>query len=227
MIRKQFNVVIPKGDGGYELYRMKEWLRANPGYIPSGLDPSNNSHSLRNGLIKMGWSVQLTDSEERLIMPGTDVDSVLGLEDNEEGEEAVASFRLESQLQDFLASNLEQIPINGMKLKLYKDPDGKSGKEYETNKVGRIDILAVDENGDFVVCELKRAETPDKAIGQLSRYMGWVKKTVGNGKNVRGVIIAGIIDDYLKYSIEAIPDISLFEYELSFNIREVKGFDEK
>lgn len=57
--------------------------------------------------------------------------------------------------------------------------------------------------------------------------MGWVKKTIGNGKKVRGVIIAGEIDDYLKYSIEAIPNVSLYEYEIGFNLREVKEFDEK
>ena len=47
---KRFNVVIPKEDGGVEVYPMKEWLRQHPDHIPSGLDgTSSTSHELRNG----------------------------------------------------------------------------------------------------------------------------------------------------------------------------------
>jgi hypothetical protein len=70
---KRFNVVIPKEDGGVELYPMKEWLRQHPDQLP-GWDPnSNTSHQLRDAFKfkKKGWSVQDTDSEVRLIMPGT------------------------------------------------------------------------------------------------------------------------------------------------------------
>ncbi|HML18002.1 MAG TPA: hypothetical protein VK419_13310, partial [Bryobacteraceae bacterium] len=68
---KRFNVVIPRADGGVELYPMKEWLRQHPDRVPAGLNATlSTSHELRNGLKKMGWSVQMTDSEVRLVMPG-------------------------------------------------------------------------------------------------------------------------------------------------------------
>ena len=224
MNRQRFTVAIPNEEGGIVLYTMKGWLRQHPEKMPPGLgsDPSiPNSRQLFAGLKKMGWSFQESDEEIRLFPPGIPVQSIR----EEDDDETETYFALESQLQDFLASNLEQIPINGMKLKLYKGSDGRSGKEYDTKTVGKIDILANDEKGDLVVCELKRAAAPDQAIGQLSRYMGWVKKTIGIGKKVRGVIIAGEIDDYLKYSIEAIPDVSLYEYKVRFDLKEVKGFD--
>ena len=64
---KRFNVVIAKDDGGVELYPMKEWLRQHPDRVPTGLDAtSSTSHELRNGLKKIGWSVQSTDNEVRL-----------------------------------------------------------------------------------------------------------------------------------------------------------------
>ena len=34
---KRFNVLIPKEDGGVEVYPMKEWLRQHPEPFPPGL----------------------------------------------------------------------------------------------------------------------------------------------------------------------------------------------
>lgn len=68
---KRFNVVIPKDDGGAEFYPMKEWLRQHPDQLPGWDANGSTSHQLRDALKKKGWSVQETDSEVRLIMPGT------------------------------------------------------------------------------------------------------------------------------------------------------------
>jgi hypothetical protein len=49
----RYNVVIAKGDGGVEIYPMKEWLRQHPDSIPAGLDATDStSQQLRNGLIE-------------------------------------------------------------------------------------------------------------------------------------------------------------------------------
>src|SRR5690606_19566149 len=80
-------------------------------------------------------------------------------------------FALEEHLQDFLIRNLSTIKKH--KLKLYED-DERRGKEFPT-AVGPIDILTVDENGDFYVFETKLSKGMDRALGQLLRYMGWVK----------------------------------------------------
>ena len=42
----------------------------------------------------------------------------------------------------------------------------------------------------FCVFELKRAVTTDKAIGQVTRYMGWVMENLTKGKPVYGIIVA-------------------------------------
>ncbi len=222
---KKFSVVIAQDDGGSVSYPMKEWLRQHPEHMPSGLDATlSTSHQLRNGLKKLGWLVQDSALETKLIMPGTTFEQVnlsINTEDETEGEfSSETSFGLEYQLRDFLAQNISAIPVNGKRIKLYVDPTGRDGIEFPT-AVGPIDILGVDEDGSFVVFELKRANTSDRAIGQLARYIGWIKQTIGKGKDVRGVIVAGNISENLRYATLAMPNVSLFEYEVSFKLNPV------
>ena len=220
---KRFNIVVPKEDGGVELYAMKEWLRQHPQHVPSGLDAtSSTSHQLRNGLRRVGWSVQETPSEVRLILPGAGeaaVGAVLGEGvDSEEPETPEASFGLEFQLRDFIAQNIGAIDVRGKRLRLYVDPTGRDGIEFPT-AVGPIDILAVDAIGAFFVFELKRARSPDHAMGQLTRYMGWVKQTIGKDREVNGVIVAKEISESLRYAVSVVPNVSLFEYEVEFHLK--------
>jgi len=217
---KRFYIVIPKEDGGMEVYAMKEWLRQNPQHVPTGLDAtSSTSHQLRNGLRRQSWSVQETTSEVRLIPPGSTIPDLFnGDDDDDDPELSEASFGLEFQLRDFLAQNISVIVVNGRKLKLYVDPTGRDGIEYPT-ATGPIDILAVDDTGAFFVFELKRARTPDRAIGQLTRYMGWVRKTIGKDQKVNGIIVAKEINNGLRYAISVVPNVSLFEYEVEFRLK--------
>nr|QNO54517.1 hypothetical protein LPKEAICH_00007 [Methanosarcinales archaeon ANME-1 ERB7] len=76
-------------------------------------------------------------------------------------------------------------------------------------------------NFNFVMFELKLSRGADKAMGQISRYMGWIKQNMAKDEDVKGVIVAKKVDEKSKYAASIIPDISLFEYELNFKIREV------
>jgi hypothetical protein len=48
----------------------------------------------------------------------------------------------------------------------------------------------------------------------------------GKGKTVRGVIVAKTISDSLRYSIAVVPDVSLFEYEVSFQLKPAQAFEQ-
>ena len=85
---------------------------------------------------------------------------------------------------------------------------------------------SLDEEDNFVVLELKLSRGADKAMGQLSRYMSWVKRNLSKGKKVKGVIVAESVDEKLKYGASITPQPALFEYELDFKIREV-GIDKE
>src|SRR5689334_7955950 len=154
MAVQRHSVVVAREDGGVEVYPLKEWLRQHPDEIPPGLHPSaSTSHQLRNGLRRLGWAMQETPTEVRLIKPnaGTSteiVNEVLGRDEDIEDDGTEPFFTLEYQLRDFLASNIGTIAINGRRLRLFVDPTGRDGIEFPTT-VGPIDILAVDDKDSF------------------------------------------------------------------------------
>ena len=130
-------------------------------------------------------------------------------------------FPVESHLRDFIAKNISTIRVNNKQLTLFEDENSRDGVEYPTEEVGFIDILAVDEDKNFVVFELKLSKGSDRALGQIQRYMGWVKANLAKDREVKGVIIDKDISKKLKYATSITTNISLFEYDLIFKIRPV------
>lgn len=127
-------------------------------------------------------------------------------------------FAFESHLRDFLARNLST--INGLprELQLYVDDKGNTGIEYRT-EVGNIDVLAIDNKKCLYVFELKLGRGSDAAVGQVLRYMGWLRKNVKDIEQVYGVLMASELSDKLKYAASMIPNILLFEYQMQFTIK--------
>ena len=119
--------------------------------------------------------------------------------------------------KNYLAKNLSVIEAG---LKLYEDEEIK-GIEFPVG--GRfIDILAVDSNGKLVVIELKVSKGYDRVVGQLMRYMAWIQKNQAeSGQQVRGIIVAREISEDLKLACSLLPDVHLFEYELSLTLKRV------
>jgi hypothetical protein len=150
-------------------------------------------------------------------------DVVVGIPEAQELSEAAeelgaSQFAYEADLRDYLARNLGSLERG---LKLYQDEDQEfDGVEYQVGG-RRIDILARDAADNFVVIELKVSRGHERTIGQLLRYMGWVKANLADGKEVRGMIVARSVDDDLKLAASMIPGIKLVEYELSFRLKPV------
>lgn len=128
-----------------------------------------------------------------------------------------SEFAYEHDLRDYLARNLHIIEPS---LRLYSD-EGITGVEFPVG--GRyVDILAVDQAGGYVVIELKVSRGYDRVVGQLLRYISWIKKNHAEpGQNVRGIIIAKQISDDLCLACSEVPGVSLYEYELSVAVRRV------
>jgi len=96
------------------------------------------------------------------------------------------------------------------------------GRQYPTT-VGPIDLLGRDKKtGQYVVVELKKGRSADKVFGQISRYMGWVKKNLANGEDVAGAIVAAKIDDKLRSARDAhATDVQLVEFESKMSMKVV------
>ncbi len=127
-------------------------------------------------------------------------------------------FILERYLEDFIVSNFSK--IFGNKLTIYESEEG-NGQQYTTD-VGNIDILARETKSNaYVVIELKKGRESDKVVGQILRYMGWIKENLATeGESVKGIIICKGKDDKLEYSLKAIPgiDIELKLYKIDFQL---------
>ena len=99
------------------------------------------------------------------------------------------------------------------------------GRQVPCGTLGRIDVLARDRTtGESVVIELKRGQTDDETIGQLSRYMGWAAehKAASEGVCVRGIIVVHELTPKLRAAASAHRNIEVFRYELKVALSRVR-----
>lgn len=133
-----------------------------------------------------------------------------------------SEFLLEKDLQRYLAENLECIEPG---LRLYEEED-VLGIEFEAGNGRRIDILAVDRNNALVVLELKVSRGYDRVVGQLLRYMNWVRKELADpGQRVRGIIVCRTMSEDLRLACASIRDVELCEYSLSVTVSKVPALE--
>jgi len=129
-----------------------------------------------------------------------EVKRIVELEEYEPFIEQARESIQEYHIEDFYHKNLELIEKG---LSLFVDKYEKTGRQYPT-EVGRIDLLCVTPDGQYVVIEFKKGKSSDKIIGQVFRYMGWVFVNLSKDKTVRGIIVARDFDHKLKYAIKGI-----------------------
>ncbi|MCL4325670.1 MAG: endonuclease NucS [Candidatus Thermoplasmatota archaeon] len=139
------------------------------------------------------------------------------LEDVDSDEDIEATISLEKDLEEYIIRNLNQIE-NGLELYSKK---GITGRQFSTD-VGRMDILAIDKDGNFLVIELKAGTARYSVIGQILGYISWVRQNISQGRGVRGIIIADDFDKKLKYASSEIPNIFLKKYEVTFTLKDVQ-----
>lgn len=129
-------------------------------------------------------------------------------------------FTIEKYFEDFLIGNWESTEL-GKKYDLIMDNGELKSQQYQTD-IGRIDILVKEKNTDnFVVIELKRGQTSDDTIGQLARYIGWVKDKLCKNGNVKGIIVAHELDEKLRYALKAVPNTEYYNYKINFSLNKL------
>jgi len=145
-------------------------------------------------------------------------------EDTTTPKDSSTRFGLERHLHEFLRDNWEHTEL-GKEWKLYEeDGDPEAGYEYPCD-VGRIDLLAHHRTEPrWLIIELKRSQSSDQTVGQVLRYMGWVRsKMADKDEDVQGLIIAHASDKNIAYALSVTSDISLQLYEVDFRLKAAAG----
>lgn len=121
---------------------------------------------------------------------------------------------LEGDLETFILKDLASVEDG---LSQYQ---GDRGEQFSVDS-GRIDVLAVDKEGSFVVIELKAGTATDSVLAQVLAYMAGVKKTLAGQKRVRGIIIAYDFSDRLTSAVSLLENVALMKYKVKFDFERV------
>jgi len=133
-------------------------------------------------------------------------------------------FGLERHLHEFMRDNWDHIELSS-EWQIYNEPgDPEAGYEYPC-KVGRIDLLARHKTlPKWLVIELKRNQTSDQTVGQLLRYMGWIKHNLAEqGDQVQGMIICRQPDEALNYALNMVDNVRIYIYEVDFRLKSISS----
>jgi restriction system protein len=221
-------VLCPNGDGGFRLgevsesyyYELGQILphRRNVKWFDTVIAKTDMSESLlascRSSATYIEISRHMSEIETLLsafalqappLPPSPSVD------------EAVA-FVMEKHLEDFLIANWKQTVL-GQDYTIYLEDGSPFGQQYPTD-TGPIDILAISKDKRrLLVVELKRGRASDVVVGQVLRYMGYIKEMVATADQVvEGAIIALEDDRKIRWALQVTPSVSFYRYQLSFNL---------
>ncbi len=129
-----------------------------------------------------------------------------------------SAFALEKHLEDFLVQNWLQTEL-GREYNIFEEDGQKVGQQYATD-TGPVDILAVSKDrSELLVVELKKGRASDSVVGQILRYMGYVKDVIAEeGQKVKGAIIALEDDQRIRRALAVTPDVTFFRYQVNFKL---------
>lgn len=227
---KQDDIILtPRGDGHYLVGK----VISDYYYVPSGelshrrkvewfeqtLPRELMSQELKNSSAA-GTVCNLTKyaAELKTLIDGKE--TVEHLEPDEVLEDPTA-FALEKHLEHFLVENWSKTEL-GATYDIYTEDGQLVGQQYPSD-TGPIDILAISKDKKtLLVVELKRGRASDRVVGQIQRYMGYVKDDLAEAdQQVKGAIIALEDDLRIRRALSVAQNIEFYRYQLSFKLSKV------
>ncbi len=126
------------------------------------------------------------------------------------------AFDSEEDLQKYLAQHWDATSL-GNDWKLYE-----KGR-VNTREIGIIDLLGQHRHRPaWLVVELKVHKTSDEVLGQVLRYMGWVKRHLASENDtVEGLIIASGTDPQTWYGLQSLSDVKMMCYRFRDDVLEL------
>lgn len=220
-------VICPNGAGSYMIceiagdyyYQQDQILphRRPVKWYPNLIERTAMSEALRNstGAIATYCDITKYADEIEMLIGGTKPPVIIATDNTIENPSV---FALEEHLQDFLLKNWKHTEL-AKHYDIYEEDGELVGKEYPTD-TGAIDILAISKDKKtLLVVELKRGRASDNVVGQIQRYMGFLKEEVAEEtQQVRGVIIALDDDIKIKRALSVANNIEFYRYQVSFKL---------
>lgn len=124
-------------------------------------------------------------------------------------------FYSEKLLEDELTLRMEAgISVFGKKLKIYRR-FGEYGRQYII-PIGRLDLLAEDDDGNLYIIELKKDSGYDDAYAQTAAYLDWFEKNRKTEGSIYGIICLNNPTDKLKAAVRRDDRISLYNYSITY-----------
>ena len=181
-------------------------------WFPMVIERATLSDSLQNSVGSMGTVSdisQYAEEIEKLIGGRNSLSPVIISTD--ETIEDPSAFALEKHLEEFLIHNWKQTELG-------KEYD-LEGQQYKVD-TGYIDILATSKDKKtLLVIELKKGRASDSVVGQIQRYMGFVKEELAEPhQTVKGIIIAHEDDIRIRRALSVTTNIEFYRYQVSFKL---------
>jgi restriction system protein len=220
-------VLCPDGMNSYFIgevtsnyyYKSGEILphRRNVKWFNEKIERSNMSDQLKNSTGSIGAVCEITkySIEIENFFSGINKPKIISTD-----EDIVdpSNFAIEKHLEEFLIENWTQTEL-GKGYNIFEEDGEIIGQQFNT-ATGPIDILAISKDKKtLLVVELKKGRASDKVVGQIQRYMGYVKEELAeDNQNVKGVIIALDDDKNIKYALSVTNNIDFYRYKIDFKL---------
>jgi restriction system protein len=220
-------VLCPDGDGNYYVgevigeyeYHKDSLLphHRDVRWYPKVISRAEMSETLRNSTGSIGTVSNLAKHAieiEALIVGNLPARIIT----NDETIEDPSVFALEKHLEDFLVQNWSHTDF-GKHYDIYEEDGEIVGQQYPSD-TGPIDILAISKDKkEILVLELKRGRVSDVVVGQIQRYMGYVKEELAEkNQTVRGVIIGFEDDIRIHRALAVTTQIEFYTYKINFKL---------
>ena len=181
------------------------------------------SQELRGGLGYAGTVCSLDPYGQEILQVLGQQPILSPIQSNDPLIEDATAFALEKHLEDFLVANWAQTEL-GKTHDIFTEEGETVGQQYQSD-TGPIDILAVSKDKkELLVIELKKGKASDNVVGQIQRYMGFVKDMLAeDDQKVKGIIIALEDDVKIRRALSVAQNIEFFRYEVTFKLSKVSS----